>query len=151
MKKSNDNKEEIRMLEDKIVKLDEKFSLIKDYPIAAHQAISNFYFKLAEESIHENKIIEAHKDLIEYLEELLIELKERLNKGFNEFLTKDFKEVKKPCWICEDRERNFIGDECEEHIATGYHRCMQCNKISNMSELDGTDNRGLRCRECRNY
>lgn len=59
-------------------------------------------------------------------------------------------EIKKSCWICEDRERNFLGDECREHIAEGYYRCMQCNKISLGYELDGTDNLGLRCIECRN-
>ena len=52
------------------------------------------------------------------------------------------------CWVCEDREIKFIGDECEEHRGSGHKRCMQCNKMSTLSELDGTDNRGLRCSDC---
>ncbi len=68
------------------------------------------------------------------------EIRDRRSKSENKTNTKN-------CWVCEDRERNFIGDECEEHLAV-YHRCMKCRKITKWSELDGTDNRGLKCSDC---
>jgi hypothetical protein len=83
--------EEIRRLEDEIKMLDEKFSLIKDYPEVAHDIIVTFYYDLAGGKIPEHKIIAAHKELIQDLDELLKELNECLNNGFNKFLINEFK------------------------------------------------------------
>lgn len=76
-------KDEIRMLGDKISKLEENFYRIKSYPISAHEAINNLNFDLLGGKIQENKIIYVYKDLIEYLEQLVKELKEFLKKEFN--------------------------------------------------------------------
>jgi len=44
------------------------------------------------------------------------------------------KSIKKKCYLCEKRMREYIGDECDKHKYF-YERCVVCHEVKHHSEL----------------